>query len=44
MKRVELALYRDLLGDIKSRVRMAQRRAALTANAQMILPIGKSAA
>lgn len=33
----ELALYRDLLGDIKTRVRQAQNRAALSANAEMIL-------
>jgi len=33
----ELALYRDLLGDIKTRVRQAQTRAALSANAEMIL-------
>lgn len=36
MKREELALYRDLLGEIKSRLRSAQRRAALSANAEMI--------
>ncbi len=33
----ELTIYRDLLGDIKSRVRQAQHRAALSANAEMIL-------
>jgi predicted nuclease of restriction endonuclease-like (RecB) superfamily len=33
----ELALYRGLLGDIKTRVRQAQHRAALSANAEMIL-------
>ncbi len=33
----ELTLYRDLLGDIKHRVRQAQHRAALSANAEMIL-------
>lgn len=33
----ELGNYRDLLGDIKSRVRAAQGRAALSANAEMIL-------
>ena len=36
MKPDELSLYRDLLGDIKSRVRQAQHRAALSANAEMI--------
>ena len=36
MKPDELALYRDLLGDIKSRVRNAQHRAALSANAEML--------
>lgn len=33
----ELALYRSLLGDIQGRVRQAQVRAALSANAEMIL-------
>lgn len=37
MKKEELALYRNLIGDIKSRVRQAQHRAALSANAEMIL-------
>lgn len=37
MKKEELALYRGLIGDIKSRVRQAQRNAALSANAEMIL-------
>ena len=37
MKREELALYRSLLGDIKTRVRQAQHRAALSANAELIL-------
>ncbi|WP_295441189.1 DUF1016 N-terminal domain-containing protein, partial [uncultured Thiodictyon sp.] len=37
MKSQELAVYRDLLGDIKTRVRQAQHRAALSANAEMIL-------
>lgn len=37
MKREELTLYRDLLGDIKTRVRQGQHRAALSANAEMIL-------
>lgn len=37
MKAQELTLYRDLLGDIKTRVRQAQHRAALSANAEMIL-------
>lgn len=36
MNTTELADYRDLLGDIKSRVRQAQHRAALSANAEMI--------
>lgn len=36
MKGQELAVYRDLLGDIKTRVRQAQHRAALSANAEMI--------
>ena len=33
----QLALYRDLLAEIKSRIRAAQNRAALSANAEMIL-------
>ena len=37
MKKEELTFYRDLLGDIKTRVRAAQHRAALAANAEMIL-------
>lgn len=36
MKKEELTLYRDLLGDIKTRVRQGQHRAALSANAEMI--------
>ena len=32
----EITVYRDLLGDIKTRVRTAQHRAALSANAEMI--------
>jgi predicted nuclease of restriction endonuclease-like (RecB) superfamily len=36
MKPEEIAFYRDLLGDIKTRVRAAQHRAALSANAEMI--------
>lgn len=36
MKKAELALYRDLVGEIKSRVRNAQHRAAMSANAEMI--------
>jgi predicted nuclease of restriction endonuclease-like (RecB) superfamily len=36
MKKQELAIYRDLLGDIKIRVRQAQTRAALSANAELI--------
>lgn len=37
MKNNELLLYKNLLADIKNRVRKAQHRAALTANAEMIL-------
>lgn len=37
MKENELAPYRNLLGEIKSRVRQAQHRAAMSANAEMIL-------
>ena len=37
MNTAELLIYRDLLGDIKTRVRQAQHRAALSANAEMIL-------
>ena len=37
MKESALDLYRDLLGEIKSRVRLAQNRAALSASAEMIL-------
>ncbi len=33
----ELTLYRDLLGEIKTRVGNAQRKAAISANAEMIL-------
>ncbi|MBK8037614.1 MAG: DUF1016 family protein [Verrucomicrobiaceae bacterium] len=33
----EISLYRELLGDIKVRVRRAQRKAALSANAELIL-------
>lgn len=36
MKPEELTFYRDLLGDIKTRVRQGQRRAALSANSEMI--------
>lgn len=36
MKQLELKLYNDLLGDIKTRVRQAQYRATLTANSEMI--------
>ena len=32
-----ITLYRELLGDIKTRVRQAQQKAALSANAEMIL-------
>jgi predicted nuclease of restriction endonuclease-like (RecB) superfamily len=37
MKNQELTFYRDLLGEIKIRIRQAQHRAALSANAEMIL-------
>jgi predicted nuclease of restriction endonuclease-like (RecB) superfamily len=37
MNKEGLAFYRDLLGDIKTRVRHAQHRAVLSANAEMIL-------
>lgn len=37
MKPTELALYRDLLGDIRQRVRRAQQRAALSVNAEMLV-------
>ncbi|CAN5191297.1 hypothetical protein BH23VER1_BH23VER1_17480 [soil metagenome] len=37
MKKEELAFYRGLLGEIKTRVQKAQHRAALSANAEMIL-------
>ena len=33
----ELALYRGLLADIKARVRQAQHKAALSANAEMVV-------
>lgn len=36
MKKEELILYRNLLGEIKTRVRAGQRRAALAANAELI--------
>ena len=36
MKNEELALYRDLLGEVKTRVRAGQHRAALSANAELI--------
>ena len=36
MKEEELTFYRDLLGDIKTRVRVGQHRVALSANAEMI--------
>ena len=32
----ELAFYRELLGEIKSRIRQAQIKAALSVNAEMI--------
>lgn len=34
---VEPAIYRDLLADIKARIRAAQQSAALSANAEMVL-------
>ena len=34
--KADLALYADLLGDIKSRIRQAQNRAALAANAELV--------
>jgi predicted nuclease of restriction endonuclease-like (RecB) superfamily len=37
MKPAELTLYRDLLGDIRQRVRRAQQRAVLSVNAEMLL-------
>ena len=37
MKRNEIAFYGELLSDIKARVRRGQHRAALSANAEMIL-------
>lgn len=37
MNKPELALYRDLLGDIKARVRTAQARAVRSANTELIL-------
>ncbi len=40
MKPQELTLYRDLLGDIKRRVRQAQHRAALFAIAEMTYVLG----
>lgn len=36
MNKNEITFYRDLLGDIKNRVRQAQHRAILSANAEMI--------
>ncbi|MEI7767693.1 MAG: PDDEXK nuclease domain-containing protein, partial [Phycisphaerae bacterium] len=36
MKKQELTLYRDLLGDIKTRVRQAQNRAAHAANTELL--------
>ena len=36
MKKEELALYRNLVGEIKTRVRAGQHRAALSANAELI--------
>jgi len=35
--KVDMALYRDLLTDIKTRIRQAQNRAAMSANAEMLL-------
>jgi predicted nuclease of restriction endonuclease-like (RecB) superfamily len=37
MKKSELALYGNLLGEIKIRVRQAQQRAALSANSEMLM-------
>ena len=37
MKPAELTLYRNLLGDIRHRVRGSQQRAALSVNAEMLL-------
>jgi len=37
MKKNEIAFYGELLSDIKARVRRGQHRAALSANAEMIL-------
>jgi len=39
----ERSPHHDLLGEIKSRVRTAQHRAALSANAELIGHSGKSA-
>jgi len=36
MNPTEISLYKSLIGDIKSRVRQAQNKAALSANAEMI--------
>jgi len=36
MKKEEISLYRELLGEIKTRIRQAQSRAALSANAELI--------
>ena len=36
MNHTEISLYKSLIGDIKSRVRQAQNKAALSANAEMI--------
>ena len=33
----EIAFYRELLADVKARVRKAQHKAAFSANAEMIL-------
>ncbi|NJL29474.1 MAG: DUF1016 domain-containing protein [Thermoanaerobaculia bacterium] len=37
MRPTDLVLYRDLVGDIKARVRQSQYRAAISVNAEMIL-------
>ena len=37
MNKNELSLYSELLSEIKARVRQAQQRAVLSANAEMIL-------
>jgi hypothetical protein len=36
MNKEQIQLYKALLGDIKSRIRQAQTKAVLSANAEMI--------